>query len=463
LAVPFVYFVLTSDQEYQKAVTEADQRDPGWRILELEQKRAVIPDVENSGLVLITAKSLLPPNWPIWDHPQAPESQKRSQEELRTLQEGLSDLLPYVQLDEQQTATLREELHRAEKALTTARKVADIPRGRYPITYSKDFISTLLPHVQYARIMGNLFDYEVLLRIQDGDIDGALTSCRGLLNCGRSIGDEPTLISMLVRVALDNLTIKKVQRIVAQGQPSEAALAVVQHALEDEAAQSLLLTGARGERGMADGAMQAIQNGDLDPAYAEAIFSESGRARFVGSAQLLRIPGVIKGIRAALLKQNNRFVEIAKLPAEQQIGPIKELRAAIQELPELARPWMTSALKVAEAFHRGQAELRCAVVMIAVERYRQANNRWPDTLTDLVPTLLPQVPLDPFDGAPLRYRRLDDGVVIYSVGPDGTDNGGKLDKNPTKEGTDLGLRLWDVPQRRQPPKPPEQTPKAESE
>jgi hypothetical protein len=49
---------------------------------------------------------------------------------------------------------------------------------------------------------------------------------------------------------------------------------------------------------------------------------------------------------------------------------------------------------------------------------------------------------------------LDDGVVIYSVGADGKDNGGKLDKNPTKDGTDRGFRLWDVPKRRQPPKPP---------
>jgi hypothetical protein len=54
---------------------------------------------------------------------------------------------------------------------------------------------------------------------------------------------------------------------------------------------------------------------------------------------------------------------------------------------------------------------------------------------------------------------LDDGVVIYSIGPDGKDNGGKLGKDPTKEGSDLGLRLWDISQRRQPPKPPDKAPK----
>jgi hypothetical protein len=70
----------------------------------------------------------------------------------------------------------------------------------------------------------------------------------------------------------------------------------------------------------------------------------------------------------------------------------------------------------------------------------------------LVPAVLSRVPLDPFDAAPLRYRRLDKGVVVYSIGPDGEDNGGKFDKHANKQGTDLGFRLWDVVQRRQPPK-----------
>jgi len=35
------------------------------------------------------------------------------------------------------------------------------------------------------------------------------------------------------------------------------------------------------------------------------------------------------------------------------------------------------------------------------------------------------MPDDPFDGQPLRYHRLDKGYVIYSIGSDGEDNGGR--------------------------------------
>jgi hypothetical protein len=52
------------------------------------------------------------------------------------------------------------------------------------------------------------------------------------------------------------------------------------------------------------------------------------------------------------------------------------------------------------------AGLRTAYVALAVERYRLAFGRLPDTLVDLVPTYLEAVPKDPFDGDELRYKKL---------------------------------------------------------
>ncbi len=71
-----------------------------------------------------------------------------------------------------------------------------------------------------------------------------------------------------------------------------------------------------------------------------------------------------------------------------------------------------------------QARLDAARTGLAVERYRLAKGRLPETLTDLVPEYLGSVPLDPFDGAALRYQPLAKGFVVYSVGRDGWDDGG---------------------------------------
>jgi hypothetical protein len=103
-------------------------------------------------------------------------------------------------------------------------------------------------------------------------------------------------------------------------------------------------------------------------------------------------------------------------------------------------------------FHQvGQAQMRCVTVALALERHRLAHGTWPTALAELPPDLLPFVPLDPFDGRPLRYRRLADGVVVYSVGPDSQDDGGDLTDNLQPEsGKDVGFRLWDEAKRRQP-------------
>ena len=44
-----------------------------------------------------------------------------------------------------------------------------------------------------------------------------------VLNAGRSIGDEPCVISMLVRMAVQGIALGKVERVLAQTQPSEPA------------------------------------------------------------------------------------------------------------------------------------------------------------------------------------------------------------------------------------------------
>jgi hypothetical protein len=81
-----------------------------------------------------------------------------------------------------------------------------------------------------------------------------------------------------------------------------------------------------------------------------------------------------------------------------------------------------------------------AQAALAVERYRLANGKLPDHLSDLVPTFLPTVSTDPFDGKPLRYKTLAKGYVVYSVGDDREDNGG-TEKNSKGQiyvpGTDI--------------------------
>ncbi len=74
-----------------------------------------------------------------------------------------------------------------------------------------------------------------------------------------------------------------------------------------------------------------------------------------------------------------------------------------------------------------QAETTRAIVIaaIALKRFHLRHGQHPETLDALVPEFLSDVPKDPVDGKPLRYRRTSDGLFrLYSVGQNGTDEGG---------------------------------------
>jgi hypothetical protein len=74
------------------------------------------------------------------------------------------------------------------------------------------------------------------------------------------------------------------------------------------------------------------------------------------------------------------------------------------------------------------AATRC---MIALKCYQLNKGELPESLAQLVPTYLDAVPLDDFDGKPLRYNR--EKKILYSVGEDLIDNGGVINPQNRKQ------------------------------
>jgi hypothetical protein len=453
----YVSYSMWAGQELNDAFAEVNRLDPRWRLEEVEADRETVPEAKNGAAISMTAKKLMPQKWPAWQHPVEAPAEPEAEARRAAREESFAKLEPQRQLSKEQIEALKAELKRADKALAEARKLADRPKGRFPIVYSADFIGTLLPDVQDVRAIGDLLGYDVLLRAQEEDTDGALTSCRAILNAGRAIGDEPLFIPQLVRMALRAVALRKIERALAQGQPSEDALKQLQQLLETEEAVPLLLIATRGERAGQDRLLDALQTGKVrlaggDLAMLAGLSGGDGQVKWTERVTLW-LPAVRKAQRAAMLHYMTQAVEAAKLPPEKQKQAIDNLTATTKDQPVLVRLLAPALGKITDSCRRSQAELRCAIAAVAAERYRRDKGQWPDNLDALrMAHYLKQGPTDLFDGEPLRLRWLEDGRAIYSVGPDGQDNGGHMDRNnPTSPGTDLGFRLWDVNKRRQPP------------
>jgi len=463
LALAGAYFMLSlaAQRDLEAALAETDRTDPGWRLQELEAKRLAITGEQNSAINSVNARAMLPMPWPSFSKPAS-----WTADDLAEFWQGIDSPEPPALLDAPRATALRAELKKAEKTLVELYKIADKPHGRFPIAYSKDSISTSLDHSQGVRRLVDLLGDDALLRAQDGDIEGAMKACRCMLHAGRAIGDEPTVISVLIRWAIHNVTLKRIERVLAQGELSESSLAALQHLLEEDVAEPTLLQGARGNRAMDDGCLAAMQSGAVKFSWKNLVGFTRRSNRSSQQDALLEVPFMLAprsvlADRAALLRFNNQFVEFAKLPVEEIHAKLQELNLDTRNLPSVAWQmaidnWDRQILR----YLRSQASLRCGIVMLAAERYRRAHQHWPQGMDDLVPAYLSRAPADPFDGQPLRIRSFADGIVVYSVGDDSRDragnlsNAGNLRDDAQRPTSNWGFRLFDVRKRRQPPGKP---------
>jgi len=76
--------------------------------------------------------------------------------------------------------------------------------------------------------------------------------------------------------------------------------------------------------------------------------------------------------------------------------------------------------------HRiSESEVRLLRTDVALELFRRKNGRYPPALAELVPEFFNAVPQDPFRSQPLSYRINGESYLLYSVGSDEKDDGGK--------------------------------------
>jgi hypothetical protein len=68
-------------------------------------------------------------------------------------------------------------------------------------------------------------------------------------------------------------------------------------------------------------------------------------------------------------------------------------------------------------------------VALALAAYRAEHGKYPEHLPPLVPRYIRGLPEDRFTGKPFKYRLKKKGFLLYSVGENGRDDGGKPDRN----------------------------------
>jgi hypothetical protein len=450
ILVPIVlwgYTFVSTRGAWGEAEAEAALDMPRWRLMELEADRPDIPDQENSALHINAIRRMagafcvgMAPNY----------------------EQIFEKLPPATQLNVQQSELIRGRLATIPGPLAEARKLKDMPRGRFPITYSDDFIGTLLPDHQRSRNVVEWLQHDAFLLAQDEKGDQAVESCQAIFNAGRAMDGELLVISHLIRVALQQVSVITLERVLAQGQASEERLRAMQALLEEDLRGDGWLSAIRGERAGMHHLFDNIRTGKVQtPSFRSMGLGGGGGVESITFWFIDTFPSTLLKYYPEYLRHMSRCVDISKLPIHERTAKMQEWEADCKNTknPVIKLLGLASS-KVSQAECRNQAMLRSAMVALACERYRlkqkDRDNAWPASLDVLVKEkLLAAIPADPMDGKPIRYRRTKEGIVVYSIGLDMTDNQGNIDPERVHEpGVDIGFRLWDVKLRRQNPLPP---------
>jgi len=100
--------------------------------------------------------------------------------------------------------------------------------------------------------------------------------------------------------------------------------------------------------------------------------------------------------------------------------------------------------KFQEHAKTSEARLRLLMTDLAIRQFQSERGVYPNRLAELVPQFLKALPRDPFGTNGFIYRTQTNGFLLYSVGPDGKDDGGTPIAARGKSGdipsSTLGLR-----------------------
>ena len=115
----------------------------------------------------------------------------------------------------------------------------------------------------------------------------------------------------------------------------------------------------------------------------------------------------------------------AEAAASDSADPKVASRAHARQLTHLIMGGMTMAAGVLNVESNRQTKRNLATLALALASYHANHGKYPKALAELIPKYLAMIPKDAFSDGDLHYRLDGDGYLLYSVGPNGKDEGGR--------------------------------------
>ncbi|GEM_PF-6191551 len=317
------------------------------------------------------------------------------------------------------------------------------PECRFEIN-TADPLSTLYPQLTTIRQMMQVTRVSALVNARNGRMDAAVEDIRTQIGITQSLKDEPFMLNHRVRMMLMRMTAESLVAVMEYGDLSED--------------QARRLFDALGEFNLTESCKRAWQGERVlllhysDPRsmrhlISSTLYSATGSAsagqRLHGPLASVYSRTAMKGDMAAYLRYSAAMMDGAGLSYRD--AKVKGLLDAPRDLPFFAVLSKTvSPVSPQTSLTRYTVETRIsqARVLLALQAYRDRYGAYPASMQELRSKLGWDLPKDPYSGGDLICRRQGKGFILYSVGPDLLDDGGRPIAGDRVERESKGDIVW---------------------
>jgi len=325
---------------------------------------------------------------------------------------------------------LRSLLQKNTAELALLREAASKPNCCFERNYHWLSVDTHLPEVQQLRVAAALLDLDARAKTADGNARAAIEDINAMFAMSAHARTDPLLVCLLVSWLIEQKATAAFQNLLLNSKLSADDLATLRIPA-NPSYRTLIERAVRGEE-----------------ASRLTVFcaAGSGEVTFKGLVWLAKINGqplddidAVPPLGGSLYRVflfaddlanhrrlSQRIRQIAGMPYHKAKAEWQDFESQFISQPVgLLNRFLLPATGVCIVSVAKAGALHEALRLgVAAEKYRLRHGRLPARLEDLTPEFIPVVPLDPFDGKPMRMKRTEHGLIVYSIGPDEIDNGG---------------------------------------
>ncbi len=357
------------------------------------------------------------------------------------------------------------------KPLAVAVAATGRPRCYLPLIDSTPWmLGRLCPEIRTGRDLGRALVARAMLKLQRGQTDGARADLLAVHRLARLLGQDTTSIGCMMACSIDRMANAGERALAASGRLTAAQVRA--HLADLEALPPLPSVRQAidvAERWTAlDCVMICYRMGSLRDVRDFIIgFQAEGMPpvsphwqgpqpdwdqvlRIINQwyTRLADVAGETNAAKrhaaaAALERDVNAYIRPAKRGLWGTLWTGQRFRGVGGCTDRVARCMMImlpGTARVVEHYERAAQHGMLAQVALALAVHKAEKGAYPASLVALAPGILKMVPADRFSGEPLRYRREGGGYVLYSVGVDLDDDGGR-DASDTDDDGDIVVRV----------------------